>query len=165
MTQKSAARKARDQANKDLKSTSCWDDVNTISARCTELLNSSAMLEPLMQDARLMSHVAEPATLAKNVRILATDLGTLHKELQGLKQLHVGKTGTAADPQELVHSIQVFEQYMMFVERHDALVMPTANHIAEQLETARQKMLTTPLTPEQDPEVVTDVAFSEAKTV
>lgn len=166
MTKKSAARLARDQAQKDLATTSCWTDVNDISNKCEQLLASCAALHPSMRDPQLLDMVEDKALLAKNLRILSGDLGKLSTELQGLKKLHAGKTGTASDPQELITSINIFEQYMMFIERHDALVMPTANHIAEQLEVARRRMVdaanTAPLKPEQDPAIITDV---EAKAV
>lgn len=168
MTKKSAGRLARDAAKAALPNTSAWDDVLTINRECHRLLASHGQLSTLIQMPEIVQAIQDKSAFTKNVYILANDLGALTNELQGLAALHADKTGRASTPDEHLEAINVYEKYVLFIERHNAVVMPTATHLAEQVQDAVDRVARAKsgaLSPEQDPNVITDVPVRAAEEV
>lgn len=165
MTKKSAARVERDLAKKEFEKTAAWDDVNAIHMQCCKLLISHTALSGLIQNPEVIAEIQDKALFTKNVHMLSADLTALSNELAGLKKLHEGKSGRASTYDDHLYAIEVYEKYVIFISRHDSVVMPTANHLAEQVQDAVDRVnrkKADMLTPEQDPNVVTDVEVREA---
>ena len=146
MTRKSSARINRDkhqqridEARKKMQTNSCWDDLNGIHASCTGLLASHSATATVLRNKELMAFVTDVPALIDASRSLARDLGTMHEELKKLGELHAGKTGGTDDPDELIYSIQIHEQYALFMERHEGVVMPTAATILDLIGEAERR--------------------------
>lgn len=170
MTQKSHARLMRDAAEarskQDLKDNKCWDDLNKIHNDCAMLLLSHVHLSQYSQSKDLIACVVDKEMLAQNIKLLASDLTKLTGELAEIHTQHLGKTGGSQDADEVFGTIEIYERYNLFTERHNAVVMPTANHIVEQFREAELRLkgaleIATAQAGETDPSVVTDVAFKE----
>ncbi len=167
MTKKSASRLARDAAKaeseKYLKDNNCWDDMNSISSQCAQLLGSHANISALAGNPIIIAALKDPSLFAKNVHVLAQDLKAMHNELVALKAMHAGKSGSAKTPDDNLEAISIYEKYMLFIERHQNVVMPTVNHLTEQIQeaidlvAANAKEQDVGIPPEQDPNVITDV--------
>lgn len=170
MTMKSAGRIARDAATarnkKQLAENTCWDDLSNIYRSCTDLLQRHTHLAQYANNKELLAEITDTTTLAGNIRLLASDINKLASELKEIQAQHIDKTGGSPDPDEVIHSIGIFEQYNLFMERHEAVVMPTVLHILEQFDQAehsllKKKQAQAEQANELDPTVVTDVQFTD----
>lgn len=155
MTRKSSARVARDMAAKqaedqnkmekkianDLKGNTCWDDLNNMYSSMIQLLGQHTHLYQFAADKDIIAAVDDKTTLANNIRILANDLKVLNTELTAIHESHKDKVGGSTDPDEVIGTIQIFEQYNLFMERHEAVIMPIAYHIIEQFDKAEKKLV------------------------
>ncbi|WP_144106618.1 hypothetical protein [Paraburkholderia sp. BCC1886] len=151
----------------------CWDDLLQTHAFMTGLLLRHTSISEVLRDEDLKRYIAEPETFRTNVNQFASDLRQMSEELVQLRQCHVGKTGGSTDPDELIHAISLHEQYLLWQQKHDAVVMPTVLHVLEatnQAELARANatgQLNGEVPQEEiDPAVldvnaVTDVDFSD----
>lgn len=167
-----------------------WDDVNRLSALCKRLLGSATGLLPSIRNPRLVAQIDDVVAWNTNAHILARDLMTFSKDFLALEARHLGKSGDAQGPDENMEAIDLSTQYAMFTERYDAVLQPTVLHVIEQIQHAEAKLrdidndaadalgvdtsqqlaavkegtqiqtAAPVLTPEQDPNVITDVAVT-----
>lgn len=170
MTKKSLARLARDAEKKrtqdQLKKNNCWDDLNNIYQECCNLLGAHTHLAGLAQNKEVIAKVGDKETLTRNLRMLAQDLGNLKSELLQIRATHEGKTGGSNDPDVVFSTIEVFERYNLFMERHEAVVMPTVYHILEQFKQAEDAVAAEKAAADaNDPSVIIDVEFKEEAVV
>lgn len=164
MTKKSASRVQRDLAKKEFEKTAAWDDVANIHVQCCKLLISHTGLSNLIQNPEVIAEIQDKSLFTKNVHTLNSDLTALANELAGLKKLHEDKSGRASSPDDHLLSIEIYEKYLVFISRHDSVVMPTVHHLTEQIQDAVDRVnrkKADMLTPEQDPGIVTDVEVRE----
>ena len=124
-----------------LNTNTCWDDVDRIAAECTALLRSHAGHSVGLRQPEYLAQIDYKMTLARNVELLAKDLTQLNNELTDIKALHSGKTGGGRSFEEISSSIQVHEQYVHLLDRHETIVMPTSSHISEQFIEAERKLI------------------------
>jgi hypothetical protein len=110
----------------------CWDDLLGVYRECAAALFQHTMVTEVMRDRELMTFIEDLDTFNANVRQFAADLGQMNKELQDLYTLHHGKSGGSEDPQVVLHSFGLFEQYKLWMTKHDGVVKPTVMHILEQ---------------------------------
>lgn len=146
MTRKSTARLARDDkerrlaaAQEQLKENACWDDLEQIRQQCLGMIQKHTYIAGFLRDRELMAHVEDIPLLTERARLLQRDLVSLGEDLEKLYDLHRGKTGGAEDPDVLMHSIHIHEQYSLFMERHEGVVMPTVGAILDQINMAEHR--------------------------
>ena len=178
MTKKSDARLRRDriagntgkvekqkqkEAKQHLQNNKCWDELNAMYDQMRQLLGKHAHLSVLAQNKPLIAAIVDKPTLAANIRILGNDLKVLSDELGRIHSFHADKKGGADDPDEFMSTIGIFEQYNLFMERHEAVVMPTVFHIVEQFDQAEKLLQAASRvdTSLKDPKVISDVEFTE----
>ena len=174
MTKKSAARLMKDaakaEANRRNKEgqpeNTCWTDLENIYMNTVALLSSHTRLASLAQDKELIGYVADKVTLIGLIKSLSSDLNTMSGELKQIHDQHAGKTGGGVDGDEVMESITIYEQYNLFMERHDGVIMPTVYHITELFESAEKSRTAARKAAEAeasvlDPNVTTDVDFKE----
>ena len=134
-------RKTREkEAQKALKSNTCWDDLNQISGAANELMQRHLVIAGMMRNKELCAFLTDAKSVASNGKLLAKDIGTLAHELAALQSLHAEKTGGTDDPDVVMHTIGIYEQYQLFLERHEAVVMPTIGAILEQFHIAEERL-------------------------
>jgi len=167
MTKKSSARLARDYQEKkhaeQLKGNTCWDDLEQMYVSMITLLTSHTNISQFAADKELIGAVVDKQTLTANLRILGQDLGAMNTELSQIHNQHIGKRGGSTDPDVVFSTIAIFEQYSLFMERHDAVVMPTVYHIIEQFNQAEQLLNATKRVNAdlKDPNVISDAIVVE----
>jgi hypothetical protein len=147
MTKKSHARLQRDMEKKQaelsakaLAKNTCYDDLNQIHAQCAAVLQGHVAIANLARDQELLAHVRDHKLLVHNIQALTQDLTAMNSELTEIRSQHLGKTGGSQDPDEVMGCITVYEQYALFLQRHDGVMMPTALHLAEQFDEANRDM-------------------------
>lgn len=165
MTRKSTARLERDAKEKKVKNhlndNACWDELNSMYSSMCQLLSSHSALSNFIKDKQLADAIVDKALLISNLNILTNDLASMNKELSEIHELHANKVGGTNDPDVLMSSIAIFEMYNLFMERHDAVVMPTAYHLIEQFDQAEKILAEKELNKNNltDPNVISDVEF------
>lgn len=145
MTKKSAARLARDAqraAQKEhLETNTCWTDLEKLYCQCVGLLSSHTAIQALSKDKDLHRYLDQPESTSARIRSLASDLKAMSIELTQIHSQHEGKSGTEKDPDEWMRAAHIGEQYTLFMERHDGVLMPTVYEILEQFNQAEIKRI------------------------
>ena len=169
MTKKSAARLIRDSDNKKngniLKNNACWDELEGMYNSMCHLLVSHSALSELAKNEVLNSYVVDKDMLSTNLNILSNDLTKMNDDLTQLHNMHAGRTGGTKDPNILMDTIVIFEKYNLFMEMHDAVVMPTAYQLISQFNQAEELMYAAQRTESslRDVDVVSDIEFVDKK--
>lgn len=118
-----------------LQTNGCWDELAGVYDNCKALL---------FQYVTLLQHAGNPtlkpfftanlATAAAGlIRIVTADLLQLNEELAKIARQHEGKTGGATSMEEMATSMQFWEQYQLFIERHTGVLSPNVNQLLEVL--------------------------------
>jgi hypothetical protein len=89
----------------------------------------------------LVEKVADKKSLIGLINLLSHDLSVLNDELNSIHKSHADKRGGSHDPDEVMHSITIYEHYNLFMERHQAVVMPTALQITEHFDQAERELV------------------------
>jgi hypothetical protein len=139
MTKKSVSRLARDKAKKELKGNTCWDDLNEVYNQCARLLHSHTRISEYVKDQDLLRYLGDMPLTVANIRSVTKDLQQLSSELADIKKQHADKTGGSEDPDEVMSTFSIYEMYNLFMERHNAVVMPTVYQILEEFGQAEKR--------------------------
>jgi hypothetical protein len=114
----------------------CWDDLLGVYRECAAALFQHTMVTEVLGDRELRTFIDDLELFNSNVKQFGDDLGQMNRELQDLYNLHHGKTGGSEDPHVVLHSFGIFEQYKLWMTKHDGVVKPTVMHILEQTNAA-----------------------------
>lgn len=143
MTRKSSSRVTRDKLKREhaehLQNNTCWDDINEVSNDAVVLLAKHNAVAGFLRNKPLSKFLPDVGNVSANAKLLTKDITQMRQDLEALQKLHAGKTGGDQDPDQLMHSIAIFEQYNLWMERHEAVVMPTVNAILEQYSVAEAR--------------------------
>lgn len=157
--------KAIEKSNKALERNRCWDELEGIYQSCAAALIQHTVISQLASDHELLMCLDNPTLVAQNIRSLGQDLRTMEQELQTIHAQHAGKALGAQDGDEMMLAFTISEQYHLFMERHNGVLMPTVYEILEHFSAAEQKrnalraQAAAQSSAETDP---IDVAFREA---
>lgn len=166
-----------------LKDNSFWDELNEMSVRYYGMLRAHAAHSVAARNKELMTAVQDKKLFLICLQGLTNHLRQLSTELSQINSVHAKLKGGCTDHTEVMLALELFDRYSTFLERHDAILMPTTQ-ILTNLTTAAEQVLiqegktevvdqlridmnefvnrrpapkAEPLTPEQDPNVVTDI--------
>ncbi len=159
----------------------CWDDLMGVYREAASMLYKHTMVSQLLADKDLIGYVDDLITFNLNVKQFAADLGQINRELQEILAQHAGKTGGSDDAEVVLASFAIYEQYKLWMTRHDGVITPTVMHILEQTNGAEfrrtqahlkasEGMLNAEVPIEQydaavlDVNTISDVQFQEVKS-
>lgn len=117
-----------------------WDEVNGIYVASADLLRTSLALTPLLRQPELLKKVTNVRLLTRNISAITRDTLALSKQLAKIREPHKDKVGGSKSQGEMMESCAVFSQYVDFIERYDAALMPIVVHASEQLNEALLKL-------------------------
>ena len=119
-----------------------WEYLNEIYKSCSEALAGipAEITRQIKENPILLQYVDSPGETKVAMNAMASDIRVLAGDLKKIHDSHAGKTGVINDAQSNADSIQVFEMYVAFQQRFNALVIPNAALIAEQLGKAADKI-------------------------
>lgn len=144
MTRKSFARVERDikleKAQQALKNNTCWDDLQQVFFSANELMQKHLVVAGMLRNKELNAYLVDVKAVIENSKILEKDVKLLAADLTALYALHSDKTGGTDDPDVVMHTIGIYEQYQLFIQRHEALIMPTLGSILEQYHIAETRL-------------------------
>lgn len=152
------------KSSKQLERNRCWDELNTIYTNCAAMLYQHKAMAELAKDKDLIQYVTDKQTLVMNIRSLSQDLLHLNTELQTLHAQHAEKTRGAKDEHEMIQTFRIAEQYNLFMERHNGVVLPTVYHILEVFNQAEEARLRAQAAAGQPSAAATAAAQSTADT-
>ena len=140
MTKKSAGRLARDRAKQDLKDNACWDELNRIYESARVMLYQHTIISTLASNQQLLACLENPTSTANSIKILGGDLRALNEQLSTIYAKHQGKVGGSQNPDEVMGSIVIGQEYAQLMETHTSVVQPTALKILEDFQYAENKL-------------------------
>lgn len=157
-------------AKEEEKSKQSWDDLEGLFKACSEaLVISNREMVEMYSLPGVVENIENRQEVSVALNGLHRDINAFSEELKQIHALHINKTGFVTDENELSACIQIFELYFAFQTRYQSVIIPTVVLLAEEAgkaavniqrkmdEAAAEKQLT----PEQDPNIVTDVAVKE----
>lgn len=180
-----------DQLMQPPKDNTVWDDLNLMAMRCHQLLASPSALLPFLNNQALMGKVENVAYLNRTAAVLAQDMGKFTTFYAGIQAQHQGRTGGSANADDHLLAVMLHNDYVVFAEQFEATVRPMIESITEIISKAETLLgaetpaevqaldqavanhmtgvlgviATEPgITPEQDPNVITDVEVKETVT-
>lgn len=156
MTKKSAGRllkdaqedgkKARTLAQTtELKNNKCWDELHGLYASCGSVFVQYGELGKLMQNKELMACVEDIKGLTNRTLIFTNDLQMMKGELLAIyghhKNRHGGPVGDTDDVKaiDLMSSIEIYQHYQMWLQKHNGVCVPTLNEISAQMTQAERR--------------------------
>lgn len=146
MTQKSMARRQRDQAAETHKTGStCWDDLTNIHSACLySINNAAARLDGLYSTPGIKEHIHNGKEIAINLRGVIDDRSRLLARLNAIQQKHAGKTGgvTEEDPDALVQSMRLVGEYEEWNSHVEMAFLPSVEYLVSEFSNAYQRLLT-----------------------
>lgn len=131
---------AVEQADIYMAENAAWDEVQDISVECARLLQAASLFAPALRNAELMALVTQPRLLARNVESLTRDTVKMIKELEMIRKTHKDRKGAARTADDLMQSCSVFTDYVNFMDRHQASVMPTTIWVSEIIQQANVRL-------------------------
>ncbi len=151
-------------------SNNAWDKLEELYGMCARAVVAPVVLGSLSQRKDLIAFVEDKGALTARIQMFQQDILQLKAELEQIHAQHVGREGECVDPDENMKALVIGEQYMLFQQRMAACIEPTVAGILSTFATAEllqkndlekqaQALLDAQpvLSPEQDPNVVTDV--------
>lgn len=142
MTRKSANRILRDARKKEAeqykKENTIWADLQGTYNACAQALGQHAGVALMLNRKEVFPYLKDHQSIMENIRTLTKDLQAMNEELKQIHGQHADKQGGTTDPDEVIVGIQIFEQYHLFLQRQEAVLMPTAMHILEEFNHAEQ---------------------------
>lgn len=114
----------------------CWDDLMAVYREAAAMLFEHTNVSRLLADKELISFIGDKETFNLNVKQFAADLGQINKELNEILVQHQDKKGGSEDPDVVLSSFAIYEQYKLWMTRHDGVIKPTVLHILEQTNAA-----------------------------
>lgn len=144
MTRKTSNRLKRVAVEKEaaevLKKNTCWDDLHTIHGDCLVLMSKHLIIAGYLRNKALNNFLIEPGRVASNAKLLAKDSAVLKGDLEDLLKLIGGRTGGSSDPDEVMESFVIYEKFQLWMQRHEAVLVPTIDAILEQYAIAEATM-------------------------
>lgn len=132
-----AAKAAKKKAKKQYQVDACWEEVNSISSSCSDLLRTSMALLPLLRERGLMALVTDVKLIQRNVAAITRDTASLSQELRaiGIGVDRNRKTCTNV-AMAMAGAQSAFQYYVNFMERFDSSLLPIVSHTSEMLQIA-----------------------------
>lgn len=141
MTKKSLARQERDklkaEMTKQQQDNKCWDDMASLYNSFAEaLVTANSQLNEIYKVPNLVNFIPKKDEVIVALRGLSQDIRQFGTDLNTIHSRHKDRTGGFTDEEDMMASIQVFEEYTNYQVRYDAVIMPTVTFLLEQAELA-----------------------------
>lgn len=116
--------------------TPAWDTLAGLSAAAGQLLHLPSILIPFLRDEKVMDAVEDTARLKSLMRLIKQDVDQFSGSYDALKKRHNHRSGEETDSNDLMDSIQVYQDYVAWSANFEELVMPNVTELLELLRRA-----------------------------
>lgn len=124
---------------KRAKNDRAWDWVYDVSSNVRNYMSAPAVLMPMLRDDRLIAAVQaqnNTGRLADLITRLTNDSTLFVGRYQTTKDKHAARRGNSVDPDDLMKSIMIGQEYMRFMSSYESIIMPTIQEILAIMDTA-----------------------------
>lgn len=104
---------------------SIWDDIELCYKECVALSTQPTAVLPLMRNEKFIEQLDNRKEFIADAGILAKDVKEYFARLTAIHDKHVGKTGPAQTPDDLMTALMISEEYNNWLESYQTVVMPT----------------------------------------
>jgi hypothetical protein len=116
--------------------TPAWDTLAGLSAAAGQLLHLPSILIPLLRDEKAMEAVEDKGRLQSLMKLIQQDVHQFSHTYSQLRQRHSHRSGEETDSNDLMDSIQVYQDYVEWSASFEELVMPNVTDLLELLRRA-----------------------------
>ena len=163
---------------KGISNNNFWDEASAHYHNCMGAINQvegqlASVLDNLISDAEKMKYVSDQQSLANNIQILNKDIQEHIARLNTIYAKHNNKFGGTCEPDEHMLLLQIHGEYAEALEIYQANILPTVNHILEQIGAAEMlvqqvaaqqaQVIEEPVRDFSQDTAVLDVEFKEVK--
>lgn len=124
---------------KRAKNDRAWDWVREVSNNVKNYISCPAVLMPMLRDEKLIASIQEQGNtkrLTDLVQRLTADASSYTSRFEGLRAKHSQRNGNSYDPDDLMKSIIIGQDYMHFMSSYESVIMPTIGEILEIMDKA-----------------------------
>ena len=133
MAKSDKPRKKHVPKTKQQEKNNCWDELNSLYVSCGELLTTPAPIAMALRDRAVVANCRDAEALKADSKILARDMQSYKESLENIKKGHAGKTGGTENPDELMNSFDMGEQYQQWIMSFQSVVIPTVQSLSDNL--------------------------------
>lgn len=116
--------------------TPAWDTLAGLSASAGQLLHLPSILIPFLRDEKAMESVTDKGHLKSLMKLIEQDVRQFSRSYDQLRQRHSHRSGAETDANDLMDSIQVYQDYVEWSASFQELVMPNVIELLEVLRAA-----------------------------
>lgn len=116
------------------------------------------LIQSVLENPSIYNQIKNPQEFLSNVEILSKDIESRYNTLDAIRSKYQDKCGLVKDHDENMSYLTIAQDYTAMVEAFETVLAPTQAAIVETYETAKAKA--EHLSPEQDPNVITDVVVN-----
>lgn len=116
--------------------TPAWDTLAGISAAAGNFLQIPSVLIPFLRDEKVMEAVVDKGRLQTLMNHVHQDLHEMRRSYERLRNQHSHRSGADTDSNDLMVSIQIYQDYMEWSVQFEELVMPNVSDMLDLLQAA-----------------------------
>jgi hypothetical protein len=135
-----AAEAKKKEAEDFLQENNLWDDLRQVYFGCSQTMAEPQLLGQMLQNRALIKHLPDMAGVMNNCQIVINDVKEMSAKLNTIYALHSGRSGGAKDPDEYARTMQLHEEYMIWIAQWKAVISPMTTQIAAQISIASQRL-------------------------
>lgn len=113
-----------------------WDEVTQCSAYIYSLLSVSVSLQPVLSRAELTKHYPDAEYISRSTLALVAELVSLFKTYNAIRARHASKIGRAASVDDQLLAYQLYNDYMILLEKYNASGARLFEVVTEQIQVA-----------------------------
>ena len=107
----------------------CWDDLNKLHYSCIEVMMGSSQIAAVLRDQHICKHVSSPERYLQLGKLAVKEATEYSQKLEQIRSRHLGKTGGSRDPDAIVESLQIAEDYNNWLTSYSRVATPTVEEI------------------------------------
>lgn len=133
-TRQRLARKERREAKEQGGNDMAWDEVNSISGACANMLRVSGGIVPMLSEKELIDTIRQQGNaslLARLVRSIVSDTRQLAADFNKIFESHKDRFGAIGEDGDIYLAHSVFSDYVNFTELTNGCLIPSLAHASE----------------------------------
>lgn len=113
-----------------------WDEVNQCSAMLYAMLTVSVSLHPVLSRVELTKHYPDAEYVSRTTLALVSELVSLFKVFNAIRARHADKIGRANNVDDQLLAYQLYNDYMILLEKYNASGAHLFDVVTEQIQVA-----------------------------
>lgn len=139
--QRRANQQYKQSSAKALRNNNGWNDCQDLYAKCADLLRNGEGINAVLEIPGIKERIEDQQGFYDSLGLFAKDQNDLSGRLAGIQAQHAGRKGSCLVEDDFIKSIQIYEQYIQFMEVWRLTVQPVFNVLCEHLAKAETRLL------------------------